>query len=374
MMMTRRKFIGLAAIGAAGLGAVSLTTELEGVSRAGVAAAVDEGHNGSGLDREALSILAYAALAPSGHNAQPWKVGIAEPGRWVVEPDPERRLPQVDPKNRELLLSLGAFIENLVLAAGAMGREASVRHLPGPGPDSYKAEVTLNSASATGYPLERLELRRTIRTGYSNRELKSSDASALCSPLDGRLTYFPRSSEPASWIRESTVAAFTQQTWRNQAQEELCRWIRLKNREAHRLRDGLTPESMEMSWPIRWVARNFLTPESMMNKNSREAGIKSAAAQAAGGAGWLVLTSPGDDAVTLVETGRAFQRLFLSVREMGLALHPMTQMLEEAPYNQDVAATLGLAGIPQFILRVGYVEGYPRPVSLRRPPAWFVRG
>ena len=59
--------------------------------------------------------------------------------------------------------------------------------------------------------------------------------------------------------------------------------------------------------------------------------------------------------------------MFLGVREMNIALHPMTQMLEESPWKDRVAAELGLPGTVQFILRVGYISRYPGPVSLRMP-------
>jgi hypothetical protein len=40
--------------------------------------------------------------------------------------DPQRRLPEVDPDNREALLSIGAFTENLALAAGTYGLHAEM--------------------------------------------------------------------------------------------------------------------------------------------------------------------------------------------------------------------------------------------------------
>jgi hypothetical protein len=30
--------------------------------------------------------------------------------------------------------------------------------------------------------------------------------------------------------------------------------------------------------------------------------------------------------------------------------------------------------IPQFVLRVGYIDKYPEPTTLRRPVSWFVKG
>ncbi len=87
---------------------------------------------------------------------------------------------------------------------------------------------------------------------------------------------------------------------------------------------------------------------------------------------WLVLTSPDSTIPALIETGRAFERMLLGVRERMIAIHPTTQMLEEGPTRDRVARDLGLSGEVQFILRAGYLRRYPDPVSLRMPLASFV--
>jgi len=63
---------------------------------------------------------------------------------------------------------------------------------------------------------------------------------------------------------------------------------------------------------------------------------------------------------------------WLLVRARGIGLHPMSQILEEAPFAGQVNGALGLAEPIQFLLRCGYVDEYPDPVSEHRPVAWFV--
>ena len=90
-------------------------------------------------------------------------------------------------------------------------------------------------------------------------------------------------------------------------------------------------------------------------------------------AGWLLITSKDNSVATLLETGKRMQRLFLKVREKGIAIHPMTQILEEAATQKNVNASIGITDNIQFILRMGYLKNYPPPVTLRRPVDWFVR-
>ncbi len=103
----------------------------------------------------------------------------------------------------------------------------------------------------------------------------------------------------------------------------------------------------------------------------RDAGIDAVRAQAREGAGWLVLDAPDESTPSLLDVGRAFARRVLVLRERRLAAHPMSQVLEEAPWRDAISRMLGLAGQAQLVLRVGYVGRYPEPVSLRRPVSTF---
>ena len=76
----------------------------------------------------AYKILNYASLAGSSHNSQPWKVEVFPNDSILVFADTSRLLNVVDPKGIELYISIGAFIENLDIAANALG---------------YRTEITL---------------------------------------------------------------------------------------------------------------------------------------------------------------------------------------------------------------------------------------
>src|SRR3989344_6416885 len=66
---------------------------------------------------EQLSFLVnFAVLAPSSHNSQPWKFRIAENGIFIL-PDFSRALPHSDNNHRQLFISLGCALENLLVAA-----------------------------------------------------------------------------------------------------------------------------------------------------------------------------------------------------------------------------------------------------------------
>ncbi|RJQ67364.1 MAG: nitroreductase [Desulfobacteraceae bacterium] len=323
------------------------------------------------LDESRREILYHAALAPSGHNSQPWRVRIESTDEWIVEADPERRLQAVDPDNRELMLSLGAFAENLSLAAGAVGYDAKIQVVAKEYFDRDVIRVSLRTDHPNPYPLGRITRRMTARPGYRSDEIRAADIEALRAAADGRLFYFPKSSPHADRIRDGVVECSRIQSLRDAAQRELVSWLRLSDRDALEHRDGLTAEGMDIQGFKGWIVRHFIEPENFMKTTFRQKGIDQTARLAAQGGGWLVITSSGRTVADLIEAGRLFERMALLTRERGIGLHPTTQILEEKHGIDLFASHHGSRVIPQFVIRVGYLDKYPEPVSLRRPVEWF---
>lgn len=369
--MTRREFTRGAA-GALVLAGVSVVPGCSG-ARAEIQPRSAE-PLGPPLGPEEERILAHAALAPSGHNTQPWAVRILEKRRWIVGVDPERKLPAVDPANRELALSMGAFAENLAVATNASGLAAEVEVRTAARDAAELLAVRLvGAAPVDEQALERIRLRRTVRNGYRSDRIRPDDLRVITEPYGGGAAWFPAGSREARWLADAEVEAFRKQASRDDAQSELSRWIRFSDEDVERHRDGLTPATMEVGALASFYMRHFMGRGTVMKKSFRDTGIDGTAKQVSEGAGWLVVTSPDEAASALLETGRRFERMALRLRERKLAAHPMSQLLEEEPWRLQVARELALSAAPQFLLRVGYVAEYPSPVSPRRPPRAFAR-
>ena len=206
---------------------------------------------------------------------------------------------------------------------------------------------------------------------YLTRKISPDDLQHITEGNTACWTYFPPDAPQDRFLREGLLAANRQQTDRDVAQAELADWIRWSDGEAKDKRDGLTPEGMEINGFAGWYVRHFFSRNEVLTTGFKEKGLAQVAEQVNRHGGWLVLTSQDSSVAELLESGRRFQRMFLRVRDRNIAVHPMTQMLEEAPWKDLVAAELGVAGPVQFILRVGYLERYPDPVTLRRPASRF---
>jgi len=318
-------------------------------------------------------ILYLASLAPSGHNTQPWFVHYIEPYHWIIGNDKSKWLPAVDPSQRETVLSIGAFIQNLEFAANNYGYICTFNLLAATNQDEDLMEVRLHkSIGVPKYDTDKIRMRRTVRSGYLADALTKEDSAYLQSGETDFSHFIPHGSKEFKWLNEQTIEANRIQAYRNAAQKELSEWIRFSSREAKRHCDGLTTAGMELDGIAGWYLRNFYQQKNVMDNKFREHGIDKVKKQVSKSAGWLIITSKENSVAKLVETGKRLQRIFLKVRDRNIAIHPMSQILEEEETKTQVNATIGLNEEIQFILRLGYLKNYPDPVTLRRPVNLFV--
>ncbi|XER12012.1 hypothetical protein SATMO3_21980 [Sporomusa aerivorans] len=318
------------------------------------------------LEPEIADILYLAALAPSGHNAQPWTVKMITSYHWIIGTDSSRWLPAVDPENREMMISIGAFLENLVTAASSHGYEAEIRIFAQSTKDPEIAAVKLHKlGQAANSLIQQIELRRTLRSNLITRELSGEDIRLITQGYQDDVLYYPRNSKESKVLAEATILANEIQAYRDSTQQELAGWIRWSNQDSRRYGNGLTAETMEIEGVSRWYVKNFYTYESVLKKEFRAATIKKVKEQTGTGSGWLVLTSKDTTVSELIRTGRNLQQIWLMVRDRNIALHPMTQAIEESATGKELPSILGITGNMQLLLRVGYVNHYPRPVSPR---------
>jgi hypothetical protein len=382
-MMNRRNFLKFSAQGILLLGGMSMMSACGGVKREDFPRSDGEKTSLKGLEKDEMEILYLASLAPSGHNTQPWTVKIVEPKHWVIGSDKKRWLTAVDPENRELLLGIGAFIENLILAAGTFGYEVDIQIIAKNPFDPDIADIRLRKGKTIEFPLEKIKKRRTVRSRYTDQEIKTEDLKYITKHESRSCTlsnvpfphsfYFSNTSPQGKYLREGTIEANRTQAYREPAQEELANWIRWSSKGAKQYRNGLTPESMEIKGIAGLFVKNFYNRHSVLKKSFRDQTVDIVAKQANTCGGWLVVTSLESNIPTLIEYGRVFENMLLRIRERTIAIHPMTQMLEEEPWKKQVSKKLGLHGEVQWILRIGYLKSYPDPVSLRMPVPWFVQ-
>ena len=222
------------------------------------------------------SILHYASLAASSHNTQPWKVDVIGSDSIVVFPDLSRKLKIVDSCSRELYISLGAFIENLDIAANHFGYVTTIKVcLADNSPvDSTFISVSLRKGVKANIDIRELENRRTLRQAFDTAQISDSAISLLTQENAESIHFIQAPSVKGKYIRQQTIEAYSKQSRNKDAQDELSQWLRFSNADAKNKRDGLTTSGMEIKGLAGWVVRCFFKPSDSKKETFISGGIE----------------------------------------------------------------------------------------------------
>jgi len=292
-----------------------------------------------------IELVRAAVLAANAHNSQPWLFRVEE-SRIDLFADRERNIGTVDPYLREMYMSLGCALENLLLAAEANGYGHELALLPDSSNPAHAARIDLTPAAASTTELyEAIPDRHTNRGPYDTgrailretlealRELGEEDPEV-------RVFWFATDAERrrvGDLILEATEAITADE---EQSADNLG-WNRFDWDELQRYRDGLTLDVF-VTDPLTNFAAKVLPPPS--REQSDQSWLRSTREDVVGTAaafGILAVNDKWEDAQRL-RGGRAWQRMHLWGTTLGLAMQPLNQMTERA----DREAQLGIE--PRF--------------------------
>ena len=305
-------------------------------------------------------LVRYATLAPNGHNTQPWKFAIKE-NAIQIHPDYSRHLPVVDSSDRELWISLGCALENLVVASQALGYESEVIS---PSSDADYIEVklqegkTINSTPLFNAILER-QCTRSLYNGLPlpNAELDLIQSLQFDPGIEIHLLTASHQIEATlEYIKAGDRRQYSDQAFI----DELVAWLRFNKAELFETLDGLYSRCSGNPEVPRWLGKMFVTTESVEQQvQTDEKNVRSSS-------GLFVIATERDDKQAWINTGRAFERLALTLTTLNIRSAVMNQPIEVPDLRAEFQSYLNIgASQPQFLLRFGYADSMPR--SLRRP-------
>ena len=310
-------------------------------------------------------LVRLATLAPSGHNTQPWKFRLAA-GRIEIYPDLTRRVPAVDPDNRELWISLGSALENQLIGARQFGYQADATYqLNGPAPDHIVVALHKTGAGPlSAAPLfAAIPHRQCTRTEYDRQPVPTAalhqlEAAATGTGITPRVLVGAAATEP---LLEYVNAGNARQLTDDKFKRELIDWLRFSDREAVAKMDGLASRATGNPVLPRWLAQLFidgsLSPKAQNKKD--DVNIRSSS-------GLLLFASQTNDKAAWLETGRAYERFALLATTMNIQNAFLNQPCEVPELRAQVQTHLNLNGaFPQLLVRFGHGPTLPR--SLRRP-------
>jgi hypothetical protein len=315
--------------------------------------------SGLGLAR---ALVGAAVLAPSDWNTQPWRFEV-DPESIRLLADVRRALPTSDPDRRGMMVSLGAALENMVVAARAYGLQPTVRYQPAEGARGAVAEMTW-----LGGGLQRdrelfgaLAERRTNRRNYDGRGLMPGVRAQLSAQVaDGPRLRWLDSRDGLHDLADLVYDAVHAQVSDRRIQTEQHAWLRASLQDAERRGDGVPVDALGMTGPANWFAGRYYDPDSWflrfgagsLAKRARE-GVRSASAA-------MLLTTTGRDEASWLVGGQAYERLALKATRLGLSHQPINAPLELERFRGPLLRRFGALGEePLMLVRCGHDRRVP---------------
>lgn len=308
-------------------------------------------------------LLHYAILAPSTHNAQPWRFRI-KGATLDLFADYERSLPVADPKDRELTISCGAALFNLRTAMNFFGCIGEARPFPDPHRPNLLARVTLDTTKTQDR--EWTELFGAITRRVTNRGPFAPGAAPPSLEADMRdaahvegawLATFgsARSKETVGFlVAKGDRIQFDNPDFRR----ELAGWL-----HSRRDNDGLPAYAKGAHELL-----GFATPAVAFLVRTFDFGNGVAARDKELAAGSPLLACLGtarDTPLEWLNAGQALQRALLVATAHGFHASFLNQPIEAVQLRSALGALAGHKGYPQILLRIGC--GSPVKHTPRRP-------
>ena len=309
-------------------------------------------------------LIRYAILAPSSHNSQPWKFSIR--GNEIrVFADKTRWLKVADADQRELNISIGCALENLIIAAEHFGYAHQEDYFP-EGEDSLVAIVKLTSQgriekTRDPFLFEQIPRRYTNHNIYETREIPEAEMTRLHACIY----------EEGFWIfstNEGPYIRFTEAELRRQIDELITR------ADSIQLTDRAYKEELGF-----WIGQGAFGTPWLMAKvgqlavtyiNISKGQTKKDSEMLLSAPALVALASAADDRKCQVITGQIFDRIALTATNLGMAIHPMSQILEVPQIKAELRELLEVPEVkteiaklspeehvfPQQTFRLGYAD------------------
>lgn len=213
------------------------------------------------------AIIEAATHASSGHNSQPWQFAVAE-NHITISPDFSRRLPAIDPDDRELFISLGCAAENLSLAAAHFGYATDTDIT-----DNGSIRLTLHKQPENQRQPENEALfaqiprRQTNRAAYNGNTIPQAELDSLIATQQSdsvSLHPFARNTPEFAALTEAVAAGNRAQMHDLAFKAELLSWIRFNRRHSNTTRDGLSNAVMGAPNLPAWLSRPII--KTMLNE------------------------------------------------------------------------------------------------------------
>lgn len=293
-------------------------------------------------------VVEAAGLAPSVHNTQPWRF-LAQPDGLELHADYDRRLEVLDPDGRQLHLSCGAALLHARVAARAIGLDSAVQLLPDPAAPTYLARISLAPGAAPSDDEVALATailhRHTHRGSFEDRPVPPAVLDLLRVAAEGEGAALRPIDDADQLIELEVLLARADASEEDDEnyRAELRRWVY----DGAVRPDGIPTSQVDVAAGSSLRQRDF----TLAHPSSTDGTAPHAEHPQV-----VVLTTDDDSAESWLKAGQALGVLLLRAADHGVQAQPLGQITDMVGFRLGLRSTLGVLGIPQLVLRMGYAH------------------
>ena len=309
-------------------------------------------------------LLNYALLAPSQYNTQPWLFSVQNESVELCA-DYTRRLPVVDPDDRELLISCGTACLNLRLAMRQCGSRPTLEYFVSgeekPTPLArFRFGASWTPTSEENRLFSAIPRHHTNRSLFETRTVSQTVLNRMqaLAGLEGTWLHVVQDGPTRQMISDLILDGDGQQWAQRSFREEVARWLRLHDSGyVDGLPGSARPRGSSQDTASPLVVRTFdLVGEKAEEERDRQL--------AAGAPVLAVLGTFADTPGDWFAAGMAMERMLLEACASGLQTSFVNQPIEIPALRAQLCRMLDRTDFPQIVLRIGY--GDPVPSTPRR--------
>lgn len=318
-------------------------------------------------------LLNYAILAPSIYNTQPWSFNVSG-DEILIFADESRWLKIADSNKREMYISIGEALENLIVAADHFGYNSTVSYLAESDlsesdflksdlPESYHpvARVSLQLDAASSMDPSLFSAITSINSS-SNRSLEASDGQieqkAMKRDIEALMDLMALNTDQDIGIILSDDPEIKKRLLNltEEADRSLYSNVTFKSELGHWLsRGAMGPTGVQAK--VEQIKVAFMDSVPGQIKEDKET-INSSLYLG-------FVTSEKNDVQSQLKAGRVYERFRLSATSAGLSLQPMNQALQAVETESEAKGLLNGSFVQQiFCLDI---VGPANELTPRRP-------
>ncbi len=311
--------------------------------------------NLKGSNEKIKFLLKFAILAPSTHNSQPWVFKIKN-NSCKIYINPDKKLNEADQTGRDLYISLGCCIENLISASKYYKVFKSIKLYP-KNKTLLVAEISFKNLEinrkidrALQVIVESIVTRKNSRGFFTKKSLPNkviSDINKINDFKDLKLHLVLNKEEIhkfANLTAEGLKIAYSNSSFR----KEMYKWI---NNNFSQRKEGIPgfslrmPNIMSLFFP--YLVR-FFDIGKMVSKINYQS-VNSVPAI-------IVISSSNNNPLTWLHVGQLAEKVMLYLNIQKLKTSIFVASIEMGELHKEVQKIIKTNNTPQFLICTGYMN------------------